>query len=117
MGYCFLTSLTSTDFPVSLDDKFIGEYWFLKEEYKNPQAIVKADLEKLLDGKSTGNSIVRSKIETISERARLLYVGITRAKEYLFLTSFETNRGKKNETLASKYILEFRKYIEASKHN
>lgn len=108
----FLTSLTNTDFPVSLDDKFVGEYWFLKEEYKNPQAIIKADMEKLLDGKSVGDSIVRSKIETISERARLLYVGITRAKEYLFLTSFETNKGKRNETLPSKYILEFRKYIE-----
>jgi DNA helicase II / ATP-dependent DNA helicase PcrA len=66
----------------------------------------------LFDGKSSGDSIVRSKIETIAERARLLYVGITRAKEYLFLTSFEANKGKKNETLPSKYILELRKYIE-----
>ncbi len=107
----FLTSLTNSDFPVSFDDKFVGEYWYLKEEFKNPQAIIKADLERLLGGKTSGDSIVRSKVETISERARLLYVGITRAKEYLFLTSFETNRGKRNETLPSKYILEFRNYI------
>ncbi len=108
----FLTSLTNSDFPVSLDDKFVGEYWFLKEEYKNPQAIIKADLEMLLDKKSSKDLVVRSKVETISERARLLYVGITRAKEYLFLTSFESNKGKRNETLSSKYILELRKYIE-----
>ncbi len=113
----FLTSITNTDFPVSLDDKFVGEYWYLKEEFKNPQAIIKADLERLLGGKTGGDSIVQSKIETISERARLLYVGITRAKEYLFLTSFETNRGKRNETLPSKYILELKNYIEQSKNN
>jgi DNA helicase-2/ATP-dependent DNA helicase PcrA len=77
----FLTSLTNADFPVSLDDKFIGEYWFLKEAYKNPQAIIKSDVDKLFGGKSSGDSIVKSKIETIAERARLLYVGITRAKD------------------------------------
>lgn len=113
----FLTSLTNADFPVSLEDKFIGEYWYLKEAYKNPQAIIKSDMEKLLDGKSSGDSIVRSKIETIAERARLLYVGITRAKEYLFLTSYEANKGKKSEALPSKYILELRKYIEGIKNN
>lgn len=113
----FLTSLTNADFPVSLDDKFIGEYWFLKEAYKNPQAIIKSDMDKLFGGKASGDSIVRSKIETIAERARLLYVGITRAKEYLFLTSHEVNKGKKNETLPSKYILELRKYIEGIKNN
>jgi len=112
----FLTSVTNSDFPVSLDDKFIGEYWYLKERYKNPQALIKADLERLLDGKNDGDSIVQSKIETISERTRLLYVGITRAKEYLFLTSFEANRGKRNETLPSKYILELKKYIEDTKN-
>lgn len=113
----FLTSLTNADFPVSLDDKFIGEYWFLKEAYKNPQAIIKSDMDKLFGGKNSGDSIVRSKIETIAERARLLYVGITRAKEYLFLTSHEVNKGKKNETLPSRYILELQKYIEGIKNN
>lgn len=112
----FLTSLTNSDFPVSLDDKFVGEYWFLKEEYKNPQAIIKADLEMLLDKKISQDQVVRSKVETISERARLLYVGITRAKEYLFLTSFESNKGKRNETLPSKYILELRRYIEENQN-
>ncbi|MEN2774518.1 ATP-dependent helicase [Acetivibrio clariflavus] len=108
----FLTSITNADFPVNLDDKFIGEYWYLKEEYKNPQAIIKSDLKKVLGEKIDEDSILQSKIETISERARLLYVGITRAKEYLFLSSFEANREKRNEILPSKYILELRKYIE-----
>jgi len=108
----FLTSITNADFPVNLDDKFIGEYWYLKEEYKNPQAIIKSDLKKVLGEKNDGDSMLQSKIETISERARLLYVGITRAKEYLFLSSFEANKGKRNEILPSKYILELRKYIE-----
>lgn len=108
----FLTGLNNADFPVTLDDKFIGEYWFLKEQYKNPQAIIKADMERVFDGKDAVDSLIKSKLETISERARLLYVGITRAKEYLFLSSYEKNRGRKNEELPSKYILELRKYIE-----
>ena len=108
----FLTGLNNSDFPVLLEDRFIGEYWFLKEDYKNPQALLKKEMEKLLDQKTKGDPVKETRLETISERARLLYVGITRAKEYLFLSSFEQNRGKRNEILPSKYILELRKHIE-----
>lgn len=108
----FLAGINNTDFPVTTDDKFIGEYWFLKEGYKNPQAIIKADMQRVFDGNKVGDSILMSKLETISERTRLLYVGITRAKEYLFMSSYEKNRGRKNEEIPSGYLLELRKYIE-----
>lgn len=108
----FLTGLNYADFPVYLTDKFVGEYWFLKQEYKNPQALVKADLEKILGGGTGEDSILKSKIETISERARLLYVGITRAREYLYLSGFHANQGKWNENLPSKYLLDIKKHIE-----
>ncbi|HPD00482.1 MAG TPA: ATP-dependent helicase [Acetivibrio sp.] len=108
----FLTGLNNSDFPVLLEDRFIGEYWFLKEGYKNPQALLKKEMEKLWDRKTKGDPVKETRLETISERARLLYVGITRAKEYLFLSSFEQNQGKRNEILPSKYILELRKFIE-----
>ena len=107
----FLTGLNYADFPVELNDKFMGEYWFLKQEYKNPQAMAKADLQRIMEGKYTGDLVLESKIETISERARLLYVGITRAKRYLFLSGFHANPGKKNEAPASKYLYELKKHI------
>lgn len=110
----FLTGLNNSDFPVKLEDKFIGEYWFLKEGYKNPKAIIKADMERIFDGKTGTDSMLEAKLETISERARLLYVGITRAKEYLFLSSYMQNKGRKNEVLPSEYIIELKKYIEGA---
>lgn len=112
----FLTSMNYSDFPATLEDKFIGEYWFLKEEYKNPQAIIKDDMEFILGEKEKGDSILESKLEIISEKARLLYVGITRAKEGLYLSSFHSNQGKKNETPPSTYLTELKKYIEEEKN-
>jgi DNA helicase-2/ATP-dependent DNA helicase PcrA len=107
----FLTGLNNADFPVLLEDKFMGEFWFLKEQYKNPQALIKNDMAKLFEGKTVVDSVLESKFEIISEKARLLYVGITRAKEYLFLSSYEQNKGKRGE-LPSRYFLELRRYIE-----
>jgi len=108
----FLTGLNHDTFPVKLSDKFKGEYWYLKQEYRNPQALVKADMKSVADGLSSGDLILESKLETISEKARLLYVGITRAKERLFMSAVRANAGRKNEILPSEYFLELRKYIE-----
>jgi DNA helicase II / ATP-dependent DNA helicase PcrA len=108
----FLTGLNFADFPVQLHDRFIGEYWFLKQEYRNPRAIAKAELDRLLEGKEGGDSILASKLETISEKARLLYVGITRAREYLYLSGFHANPGKRNEAPPSRYLNELKHYIE-----
>jgi DNA helicase-2/ATP-dependent DNA helicase PcrA len=108
----FLTGINNWEFPVTLEDKFVGEYWFLKDEFKNPQAILKSEMERVLKKGDGKDRALKSKIETISERARLLYVGITRAKKYLFLSSHQYNVGKRNEVLPSNYILELKKYIE-----
>lgn len=122
----FLTGLDSTDFPVLLTDKFVGEYWFLRQQYKNPQALVKAELELLLDENGTSpanrrgvqinrisqDAILASRLETVSERARLLYVGITRAKEYLFLSGAHENQSRRNEVLPSGYLNTLKKYTE-----
>jgi len=90
----FLTGLNNADFPVLLDDRFMGEFWFLKEQYKNPQALIKSEMAKVFEGKIVKDSVLESKLETISERARLLYVGITRAKEYLFYLLMNKTRVK-----------------------
>jgi len=111
----FLAGIGFEDFPVTLKDKFKGEYWFLKQEYRNPRAIAKADMEKIIEGRTSIDSIYESKLETISEKARLLYVGITRAKEYLYLSSYHANEGKRNEILPSKYIVELKRFINEQK--
>ncbi|MCX7747546.1 MAG: ATP-dependent helicase [Clostridia bacterium] len=108
----FLGGLNFADFPVDLNDKFIGEYWFLKEDFKNPQAVLKAEIQRITGENKGGDPVMESKIETISEKARLLYVGITRAKEYLYLSGFHMNQGKKNEVLPSGYLIQLKSYIE-----
>jgi DNA helicase-2/ATP-dependent DNA helicase PcrA len=113
----FLTGLNYADFPVSLKDKFIGEYWFLKEDYKNPQAVIKAEMQKKIEGSFMGDPLVKAKIETISEKSRLLYVGITRAKQYLFLSGEHSNQGKRNEVVPCQYLMEIKKFIDEEGSN
>lgn len=108
----FLTSITHSDFPVGLHDRFQGEYWYLKSEYKNPQAVLRAELCKLLGENDHADPVTQAKLETIAERTRLLYVGITRARRYLYMSAHEANAGKKNEILPSKYLRQLRRYIE-----
>ena len=110
----FLAGLSFADFPVNLGDKFAGEYWFLKQEYKNPQALVKSEFEALTGSGRVKDSTHKAKLETISERARLLYVGITRARQYLFLSGFHSNVGKRNEVQPSAYLLELKRFIDGN---
>lgn len=119
----FLTGLNNSDFPAYLNDKFVGDQWYLKQDYSNPEAVLKAELEQLVrsnnqfgicprgsnnpDGNDhllINDPISASKIEIISERARLLYVGITRAKKYLFISGSTDNTGKFNEVRLSAYF-------------
>lgn len=113
----FLTGINNADFPVELTDRFIGEYKYLKEEYKNPLAAAKAELHALLGKKREIDPVTLAKIETISERARLLYVGITRARERLFLSAFRPDEGKRSDLLPSRYIYELKKFIEEASKN
>lgn len=115
--HVFLTNLNYDDFPVTLKDKFKGEYWYLKQEYRNPKALIKADMNEVVSGATKGDSLTESKYETISEKARLLYVGITRAKERLFMSAVRANRGRKNEVLPSRYLMELKTYIDQKAQN
>lgn len=108
----FLTGLTYEDFPVNLTDKFKGEQWYLKPEFRNPMAVIKSELKLVNGSKRLEDSVLMAKLENISERARLLYVGITRAKRYLFLSGHHANANKKNEVLPSRYLMELKNYID-----
>lgn len=100
----FLSSVNSSEFPVSLKDKFKGDCYYLKDIYKNPEAIAKADMEKILGKAASYDSITKARFETISERTRLLYVGITRAREYLYMSGYYKYKGKFNEEAPSAYL-------------
>jgi DNA helicase-2/ATP-dependent DNA helicase PcrA len=108
----FLTGLTYEDFPVNLTDKFKGEQWYLKPEFRNPMAVIKSEMKLVNGSKKLVDSVLMAKLENISERARLLYVGITRAKRYLFLSGHHSNPNRKNEVLPSRYLMELKNYID-----
>ena len=71
----------------------------LKEKYKNPQANIKAEIDLMLQGEVTKNYPKEIKENLIKEKIRLLYVGITRAKEMLILSASAKNsaQDKRNQ--------------------
>ncbi|WP_066633534.1 ATP-dependent helicase [Desulfolucanica intricata] len=85
----FLTSLISDKFPSRLDDYFRDNLGFLKHNLANPGALAKAELKALMERDKKISPLAESKKETISERLRLLYVGITRARENLLFSYSE----------------------------
>jgi DNA helicase-2/ATP-dependent DNA helicase PcrA len=79
--------------PGGLEAPFLGVHDFLGGD---PNAEVAAQLRYLMQGDAglyNGRSATESAhIETISERLRLLYVGITRAKRFLHLSRSRATR-------------------------
>ena len=89
----FIGSLTSSYFQHDNDDYFMGEKFYLNEEIKNPKASARSELEYVLNEKKERNVDYKARQELIAERVRLLYVGITRARRNLFLSTHQ-KRGK-----------------------
>ena len=113
----FLLGLVEYNFPDNTKQKFQSDRWYLKDRYKNPIAVVKSEIDRILNKSSDIDYMYQSKIDVINEKIRLLYVGITRAKEMLILSCSsykdETDIGKKNkEQKPSIYINELDKHIQ-----
>lgn len=113
----FLLGLVQYNFPDNTNQKFQSDRWYLKDKYKNPIAVVKSEIDKILNKNTDTDYMYKSKIDVINEKIRLLYVGITRAKEMLILSCSsykdETEIGKKNkEQKPSIYITELEKHIQ-----
>lgn len=87
----FLLGMTEFNFPDNIYQKFQCDKWYLKEKYKNPEANIKAEIDFLLNGEVTKNYSKEIKESLIKEKIRLLYVGITRAKEMLILSASAKN--------------------------
>jgi DNA helicase-2/ATP-dependent DNA helicase PcrA len=115
----YLTGMTSSDFPATLNDRFLSDYWCLKPYYRNPVSLMKVQVDQLKGGKEIEDPGKNAKIEVMGERLRLLYVGITRAKENLFLSAYKefTNKetGKKSKTAPTLYLEEIAKFAKESR--
>ena len=81
----YLVGVDGTWFPHTLEDDFMGEYDFLGGD---PAEQARSSLLSLAGEKGVrGRSATEvAHIEIISERLRLLYVGITRARRYLSIS-------------------------------
>lgn len=116
----FLLGLVEFNFPDNVNQKFQSDKWYLKDKYKNPVAVVKSEIEAIFTGELAMNYMYKSKIDLINEKIRLLYVGITRAKEMLILSCSaykdKSDIGKKNkEQRPCIYINEIERYINQRK--
>lgn len=97
----YLMSVNNYDFPsADANDQFQSESYFARDNL-NLSAEALAQLKSLATGEtySEGQATEQARIEYCSERLRLLYVGITRAKRELIVT---WNTGKKNDLFAAR---------------
>lgn len=91
----YLTALNNYDFPAGAGhDVYRGERWYLRGSL-NITAEALAQLAALGTGGEyvEGEASQAARLEYISERLRLLYVGITRARKDLILTWNTGRRG------------------------
>lgn len=83
----FLGGITSDEFPAKLNGNFKDKKDYLKSACDNPTKLIKEEMAKLIGNNDNVDYGKLSKVDVIGERARLLYVGITRAKRRLFCTA------------------------------
>lgn len=127
----FLIGLTEYNFLDINTQKFASEKWFLKEKYKNPVAVFNYELDKLenqklnsFENKSVFDYFKEEKLDVINEKIRLLYVGVTRAKEMLFLSyslysseeDIERNRKNKKSKYLELLLVEIQKQYQLRKN-
>lgn len=94
----YLLSVNNYDFPSAQpEDKYVGEKWFIRENF-DPQAEVLSKLEALFKDDISllflpaGEATLKARLDYSAERLRLLFVGITRARESLMI-SWNTGKG------------------------
>jgi DNA helicase-2/ATP-dependent DNA helicase PcrA len=101
----YLMSVNNYDFPSNMpNDRFISERWFVRSGL-NLEAEALAQLTALessseYDWYEEGAATMRSRLDYVKERLRLLYVGITRAKRDLIVTWNSGRQGDATPSLA-----------------
>ncbi|HWJ02924.1 MAG TPA: 3'-5' exonuclease, partial [Verrucomicrobiae bacterium] len=107
----YLTGVTAAEFPSLVTEDFRSDKWYLKKDMSNPLALFKAQLRQLQGRELVADPLENAKHAEISERLRLLYVAITRARKNLLICRHAYRFNKKvNPSLAlqalEKYIRE-----------
>jgi DNA helicase-2/ATP-dependent DNA helicase PcrA len=99
----YLMSVNNYDFPSAQEyDTYHSEKWFIRKDF-DPHAETLDRLTGLLTDDENlinaqiGSATQRARLEYSSERLRLLFVGITRARESLVIT---WNTGRKDQKMA-----------------
>jgi DNA helicase-2/ATP-dependent DNA helicase PcrA len=110
----YLMSVNNYDFPSGQSyDNYISEPWFLRD-HLNLQAEALAQLNEALSPNEyswyqEGYASQQARLDYVSERLRLLYVGITRAKRELYIT---WNTGRKGNLRPAESFLALQGYWE-----
>jgi DNA helicase II / ATP-dependent DNA helicase PcrA len=110
----YLMSVNNYDFPSGKEyDTYLPERWFLKDKLNlEAEALEQLRAALNMDEYSwylEGQAIENARLEYISERLRLLYVGITRARRELIIT---WNSGRKGEARPAEALLELHRFLE-----
>lgn len=82
----YLYGLNTFYFPVFLSQAAYGDKRYLHEKYLNPEAYMSWEIDKYLGKDTDFDPILNYKADRIAECIRLIFVGITRAKEHILLS-------------------------------
>ena len=110
----YLMSVNNYDFPSGQPyDNYISEAWFLRD-HLNLEAEALSQLRVALSPDEyswyeEGKASRQARLDYVSERLRLLYVGITRAKKELYIT---WNTGRKGDQIPAEPFLALKGYWE-----
>jgi DNA helicase-2/ATP-dependent DNA helicase PcrA len=111
----YLMSVNDYDFPSNQQgDRFISEKWFVRGGL-NLEAEVLAQLDALESNDeyawyNEGAATAAARLDYARERLRLLYVGITRARQELIIT---WNTGRQGDAQPARALVELMKWWEA----
>jgi len=109
----YLMSINNYNFPSASEiDSYYSEKWFVRDQ-RNLEAETLERLSSLANEEmtdvqqSTNNATQKARIDYCAERLRLLYVGITRAREELIFT---WNTGRKNDCVEALPLQKLREF-------
>lgn len=108
----YLMSVNNYDYPSGDPfDSYIGEKWFIRDGL-NLDAEALAQLEAVVDGGGyvEGAATRSARVDYASERLRLLYVGLTRARHDLIVT---WNSGRRGDQLEARPLAALRGWWES----
>jgi DNA helicase-2/ATP-dependent DNA helicase PcrA len=115
----YLVGVNNYNFPsVQPYDQYISERFFIRDNLNLPaetvfqlRALAANQIDRLYA--PLGDATRQARIDYSAERLRLLYVGITRAKQELVLT---WNTGKRNDCQPAFPFVALHQFIEEQKH-